>query len=150
MDNSQLYTMLEEQESLLQFSEFTNEAALKIGLLLVERARKNGKSIVIDIERYNQKLFHYAFDGTSPNNDYWIEGKKRLVNRFYHSSLYSALKIREGSMPSYSELGIYISGGAFPIILKNSGIIGTIAVSGLPEEDDHGYIVDALKEYLGK
>jgi uncharacterized protein (UPF0303 family) len=150
MDNKQLYAMIEEQENLLQFSEFTGETALKIGLMLVEKAKRNGKAIVIDIERHNQKLFHYAFDGTSPDNDFWIAGKNSLVNRFNHSSLYMAKKIREKNSPAGHELGVYIAGGAFPIIIKDVGVIGTITVSGLSEEEDHGYVAEVLKEYLGK
>jgi uncharacterized protein (UPF0303 family) len=86
---------------------------------------------------------------TSPDNDYWIAGKNRLVNRFNRSSFYMAKRIREGKSKVDSEIGIYVAGGAFPIIIKNVGVIGTITLSGLPEEDDHGYIVEAVREYLG-
>jgi uncharacterized protein (UPF0303 family) len=147
--DKQLYTVIEEQEKLLQFSEFTSETALKIGLMLVDRARKNNTAIVIDIERHNQKLFRFAFDGTSPNNDYWIDGKIKLVNRFNHSSLYMAYSISDGSTHPCSEIS-YIAGGAFPVIIKDVGVIGTITVSGLTQEEDHEYVVEVLKEYLGK
>ena len=43
-----------------------------------------------------------------------------------------------------------LAGGGFPVTVKNAGVVGVIAVSGLPERDDHGVIVDALCEYLGK
>ena len=39
-------------------------------------------------------------------------------------------------------------GGGFPLTVKNTGVIGTICVSGLPHLEDHNFIVDALKEYL--
>ena len=41
-------------------------------------------------------------------------------------------------------------GGGFPIRLKSTGLIGTICVSGLPQEQDHQMIVDVLCKYLGK
>lgn len=42
-------------------------------------------------------------------------------------------------------------GGGFPVRVKNvEGIVGVIVVSGLKQEDDHGVIVDGIKEYLGK
>ena len=41
------------------------------------------------------------------------------------------------------------SGGAFPIIIKNVGIIGTITVSGMPDSMDHAYVTDAIRECLG-
>jgi uncharacterized protein (UPF0303 family) len=48
----------------LQFSEFTNETALTLGLTLVEKARHKEKGVTIDITRNRQQLFHYAFPGT--------------------------------------------------------------------------------------
>jgi uncharacterized protein (UPF0303 family) len=41
-------------------------------------------------------------------------------------------------------------GGRFPVILKGTGPIGTITISGLPQEDDHAMVVDAIRQYLGK
>ena len=38
---------------------------------------------------------------------------------------------------------------AFPFRVKGAGVIGVIAVSGLPERQDHGVIVDALCDHLG-
>jgi uncharacterized protein (UPF0303 family) len=43
-----------------------------------------------------------------------------------------------------------LAGGGFPVSVKNAGVIGVIAVSGLPERDDHGVIVAALCDHLGK
>jgi len=39
-------------------------------------------------------------------------------------------------------------GGGFPLTVKNTGVIGTICVSGLPHTQDHQVIVDTLREYL--
>ena len=35
-------------------------------------------------------------------------------------------------------------GGGFPIALKGTGVIGAVACSGLPHEQDHQLLVDAL------
>ncbi len=67
---------LEIQEKELQFNSFSNSDALNIGLKLIEKARQEKKCITIDITRSGQQLFHYAFEGTSSDNDQWIIRKK--------------------------------------------------------------------------
>ena len=42
-----------------------------------------------------------------------------------------------------------LAGGGFPVTVKGAGVIGVIAVSGLPEREDHGIIVEVLATYLG-
>lgn len=41
-------------------------------------------------------------------------------------------------------------GGSFPIILEDSGAVGTIAVSGLPQEDDHKLVIRSIRHFLEK
>ena len=53
--------------------------------------------IVVSITRGGQRLFHAALDGTSPDNDDWVERKSRVVHRFGHSSLYMGTKARAAS-----------------------------------------------------
>jgi uncharacterized protein (UPF0303 family) len=151
----ELLKELERQESELQFIEFTNETALTIGLYLIEQAKKGNKKITIDINRNGHQLFHYSFEGTGPDNDQWVIRKNRVVNRFNHSSFYmgtlykkSGKTVEEQSCVSSFEYSAH--GGAFPITIKNVGVIGTITVSGLPQEEDHEMVVDAIKAYLGR
>ncbi|TJW48227.1 MAG: hypothetical protein E5W83_03810, partial [Mesorhizobium sp.] len=42
-----------------------------------------------------------------------------------------------------------LAGGGFPVTVKGAGVIGVVAVSGLPEREDHGVVVDALCAHLG-
>jgi uncharacterized protein (UPF0303 family) len=88
MTNEELLITLENQEKELQFVEFSSDTALEIGLNLVEKARKNNKKISIDITKGNHVLFHYSFEGTTPDNDQWIIRKNRTVNRFHKSSFH--------------------------------------------------------------
>ncbi|MBI9043456.1 MAG: heme-binding protein [Anaerolineaceae bacterium] len=58
----------------------------EIGCWLVDHAKQQSLPITIDIRRGTQQLFHTSRPGTSPDNDAWVEGKVRLINRFRHSS----------------------------------------------------------------
>ena len=144
---------MEKQEAELQFSEFTSETALKIGLNLVDKAKMGIKKITIDITRNGHQLFHYSFDGTSPDNDQWVIRKNRVVNRFNKSSFLVGASLLNMGKTLEEKWNISSSdyaphGGAFPIIIKNVGVIGTITVSGLTQEEDHNMVVSVIRESL--
>ena len=87
------------------------------------------------------------------DNDEWIKRKVRVVRRFGYSSFYMGqlLKSQNKSMEekffiSASEYGPH--GGCFPVIIKGSGMIGTITVSGLAQEEDHALVVQVIRAYL--
>jgi uncharacterized protein (UPF0303 family) len=39
-------------------------------------------------------------------------------------------------------------GGAFPVRVRGVGLVGTVAVSGLPQEEDHRLVVTILERFL--
>ena len=140
-----------EQE--LQFREFDYDDALRLGLKLVERAKQLASPVTIDICRNDQQLFHCALPGTSADNDLWIRRKNNVVNHYGHSSLYVGAQFRsKGStfeQSSRLDPAQYAAhGGAFPIIVRNVGVVGTVTVSGLPQEEDHRLVVGVLRDYL--
>lgn len=150
---TQLLEILRQQEEQLQFKHFTNETALELGLKLVEAARTKTRGVTVDICRNGQQLFHYALPGTAPDNDEWIKRKNRVVNRFNHSSYYMGIyyksqntTIAEKSFLDPTEYADH--GGAFPLIIQNLGVVGTITVSGLPQEEDHKLVITVLQEFL--
>ncbi len=100
-------------------------------------------------------LFHCSRKGTNPDNDQWVIRKKNTVNRFGHSSWYIGQKLRELKQTleqkyMVSDREYAAHGGSFPLTLQGVGIIGTITVSGLTQEEDHALVVDVLAAYLGK
>lgn len=64
------------QEEKCQFTKFTSEDALRLGLMLIENAKPYKKSVVIDITLNGHQLFRYAMNGTSIDNDNWVRRKK--------------------------------------------------------------------------
>lgn len=142
-----------QQEQELQFERFNEETAWQIGSQLVEQATREKLPVTIDITRGNHQLFHASLRGTSADNDEWVKRKVRLVYRFGHSSFYmgqllksKGKRIEEAYLLSETDYAPH--GGCFPIIVKDTGMIGTITVSGLPQEEDHRLVVQAIRDFL--
>ena len=149
-----LENLLQEEKE-LQFKSFNEETAWEIGNRLVERAIREELPITIDITRGAHQLFHASRPGTSADNDEWVKRKVRLVYRLGHSSFYAGqfLKnmgktIEEVLLIPESEYAPH--GGCFPVIVKGTGMVGTITVSGLAQEEDHRLVVETIREYLAQ
>jgi len=147
--------LMEAQLSALQFESFSNEDAWSLGIDIVEQARREGTSIAVSIRRNRQLLFYHAMQNTSIDNEFWIAGKENIVNHFHDASyavkLKSEIKNENINECFFLDKQDYrASGGCFPIILKETGVIGTITVSGMHERDDHRYVVEAIERHLAK
>ena len=143
---------VQREEDELQFRSFSNALALRVGLRLVDVATAAGQAVTIDIMRGEQQLFHHALEGTSSDNDDWIRRKNRVVRRFGHSSFYMGLyyKSRDTTIEAKSLLDpreYAPHGGAFPLTIRGVGVVGTVSVSGLPQEEDHRLVVGVLREF---
>ncbi|WHT17684.1 heme-degrading domain-containing protein [Crossiella sp. CA-258035] len=143
---------LTEQELDLQFDRFDNDTAWELGTHLVGAARAAALPVVVAIHRNGQRLFHAALPGTSADNDAWVERKARVVARFGHSSFLIGEQCRaKGS--TFEETmrldpDVYAAhGGSFPVTVRGVGVVGSITVSGLPQVEDHRFVVAQLTEY---
>lgn len=149
-----LKNLLDEEHE-LQFSSFNEATAWRLGSHMVERALRKKLPVAIDIRRGEHQLFHASLPGTSADNDEWVKRKVRLVNRFGHSSYYmgqmlkhKGKSIEESYLIPESEFAAH--GGCFPIIVKDTGMVGTITVSGLPQEEDHKFVVESIRAFLAE
>jgi uncharacterized protein (UPF0303 family) len=150
--SDELVALLREERE-LQLTSFTNADAWRLGVALIEAARARGAAVTVDIRRGDQQLFHAALDGTSADNDAWIERKVRVVRRFGHSSFYvgtslrlDGTTIRDKFLLDEAEYAPH--GGAFPVIVRGVGPVGVVTVSGLPQEEDHRLVVEVLRRLV--
>jgi len=151
-DEELLATLLAEEEE-LQFDVFSNDTALELGLRLVAAARDRGLGVTIDVRRGEQQLFHAALAGTSADNDAWVERKNRVVRRFGRSSFAVGVGLRVDGATMEEQFLLdgrefAAHGGAFPVIVRGVGPVGTVTVSGLPQEKDHRLVVEVLRTLL--
>ncbi|MFJ3820368.1 heme-degrading domain-containing protein [Streptomyces nodosus] len=145
---------LEAQEERLTLPHFTHDDAWTLGTLLVELARARRAPVAIDIRRGGQQLFHAALPGSTPDNDAWIDRKRRVVERYGCSSLLvgSRFRAKGTTFEESSRLDpdrYAAHGGAFPIAVEGAGVIGAVVVSGLPQVEDHALVVEALERFKG-
>lgn len=148
-----LLSELLDQERRLQLTGFDHDSAWELGTQLVGAARSAGLPLVISVRRGRQRLFHAALAGTSADNDGWIERKSRVVDRFGHSSLYvgELFRSRGTTFEQSSDLDprdYAAHGGVFPLIVAGVGPVGTVGVSGLPQVQDHEFVVQQLERFL--
>lgn len=138
------------QEQRLQFSSFDADTAWTIGLRLRQLARERNLSIVIDIQVNNH---HVAMPGVTPNNADWVRRKRNLVEHYHCSSYLMKLRLQHQKVNLEDKTGLsprdlVAAGGSFPILLKGTGCVGTITVSGLAQRNDHALVVEVIAEHL--
>ncbi|BCW80453.1 heme-degrading domain-containing protein [Arthrobacter sp. NicSoilC5] len=138
----------------LQFPGFSLDDALNLGLLLVELGKERSLPIAIDIAKGEQVLFHVALPGATPDNGHWIRAKQRTALRYEAPSLLVGLRGRLGGgriedNAWFDQSRYAAHGGAFPIHVTGVGVVASVAVSGLPQLQDHELVVEALRDILG-
>jgi uncharacterized protein (UPF0303 family) len=151
-DAEQLASLLAEEERLV-FAEFDHDTAWDLGSRLRAAALQGKLPVAIAIRRNGQCLFHAALPGSSADNDAWLLRKAAVVERYGHSSYFVGCKFRAGGgdfdVDSRLDVAVFAAhGGAFPVICGTSGRIGTVAVSGLPQLEDHQFVVTHLEQFL--
>ena len=142
------------QEARLVLPSCTDDDALAIGRWILATAEARGHAIVVEAWLGPRLVFCAARPGTNEINDQYIGGKRRVVERFGHASFYERLRhVADGTtfeqatgltFPEYAP-----HGGGFPLrVAGEDKPVGVVLVSGLPQQDDHSLIVEALGAHL--
>jgi uncharacterized protein (UPF0303 family) len=109
--------------------------------------------VAIDVTRNGQQLFHAALPGATADDHDWIQRKVRVVLRCGHSSLAVGQLWRERGTTFEDVTGVdrrlyAAAGGCVPVVVRSVGPVGTVAVSGLPQLDDHRLVVSTIRAFL--
>jgi uncharacterized protein (UPF0303 family) len=151
--NNDILAKLLLQEEALALPYFNHDIAWQLGNSLKLAAEKLSVAVTIEVYAFEQVLFSYAMPGTTKENQNWVRRKRQSVMRFGHSSLYlaqyNATKQREFESQLHIDANEYCAhGGAFPIRIKGSGLIGVLTISGIAQEDDHNLVVEVISKEL--
>ncbi|WP_371652923.1 MULTISPECIES: heme-degrading domain-containing protein [unclassified Streptomyces] len=146
---------LEAQEAELELARFTYEDAWALGTLLRELAVARRAPVTIDIHRGAQQLFRCALPGSTPDNDAWVDRKRRVTERYAAASYLVGARFRAKNTTfeasSRLDPDTYAAhGGSFPLRVTGTGVIGTVTVSGLPQVEDHALVVEGLRAFKGR
>ncbi len=145
---------LAHQEERLQFHTFDQGTAWALGTLIKELCEARRVALTIEIRLAKETVFFYAMPGTGPGNADWARRKRNTVELLQTSSYAAGLKLEAEGTSLQDKQGLplrdYAShGGSFPIRVRGVGCVGVATVSGIPQREDHGMVVQALAELCG-
>lgn len=148
----------------IKLPHFDSSVAWQIGNLAMQKSTKYANAILIDVSLANgQVLFHSpSKPGTVLDNDHWVNRKKKSVFRFGFSSFYMGRKLAEKQKKQTETLAVedaffvdnleYAThGGSLPIRIAGfDGVLATLTISGLAQEEDHLLAIEILEEIKEK
>ena len=139
--------VLEKQEEMLRYDTFGRKEAEELGKILIETDSDYDRGIVVDIvsEENGEVLFRQIMPDKSEKNLVYTDMKRKAMLKCGHSSVWSYVASR---IPETGYTDV-MSGGAFPIRLKDGTHTASVLVSGLHEGKDHEIIIRAVSRQLG-
>ncbi len=153
MNNQELLKSCIKEETELVFDCFSREDAFELGCLLYENSKRYPDPCCFEITVNGLVVFRYFPQGSIPDSELWLKRKRNSVNLMHMSSLHfmawltglcETLEDRKLDSKEYAA-----GGGGFPIILRGTGVIGSICVSGMPDHMlDHQLIIESVAGFL--
>ena len=143
-----------EQEKTLVWYNFGAETAWQIGWRLRAEAIERKAAMTFEIQVAGRTLFLAATEGAPAGQMDWLRRKRNVVMRFGKSSYAVGLELEKTGLTIEQRHGLTLTdyamhGGGFPVILRGTGVVGSVVSSGLQQRVDHGIVVDALAGVIG-
>ena len=146
---------LKSKEEILNLSIFEIADGIELGKVALELGISRNLPIAIEVRIGDWTVFHASLPGSSPENDWWMSRKARVVMKTGNSSLYERVLAEETGVDWIAQHGVSeeeyaIHGGGLPINVKGKGLVGVLLISGLPQVQDHLLGVEILTEFLAR
>ena len=143
------------QEMVLILPSITNSDAIEIGQIATSLGADRSLPLAVEVRIGAWVVYHASLPGSTPENDWWIGRKARVVNLKKHSTMYERVLAEEKGIDWHKENNLLdethaIHGGGLPLVTKSDGFVGVLIISGLPQIEDHLLGVEVLTEFLAR
>ena len=138
-----------QEELLLTLPALDVADALEIGEIAKSFGVMRGLPIAVEVRIGDWIIYHASLPGSTPENDWWMSRKARVVMLKHHSTMYERVNAEECGVDWHKENNLLdethaIHGGGLPLITKDEGFVGVLLISGLPQVEDHLLGVEVL------
>ena len=144
-----------QEELLLTLPALDVADAVEIGEIAKSFGTQRSLPIAVEVRVSDWAVYHASLPGSTPENDWWIGRKARVVKLKKHSTMHERVLAEEQGIDWHKENNLLdethaIHGGGLPLITKDEGLVGALLISGLPQVDDHLLGVEVLTEFLAR
>lgn len=126
---------------------FDHAEAVAIGEEIVRLGRERSLSFAVSVKLGDHEVFRLALPGTSTVNDEWIRRKRNVAESTQLPSFLVGQRLaaagRGANPDEFPEADFATHGGSVPILIDGRPV-GSVTVSGLPQQDDHALIIEVL------
>ena len=144
---------LDEQERRLVLPRADLASLYGLGRRMADTALERRLPVLIQVRHGSRLVFVASLPGSTASNDSWAARKSRLAAWFEQSSLRVGAAYRGDGPDVHARHALPVErfaahGGAFPLRVEGAGVVGTVVVSGLPQLEDHAFVVEMLEAHL--
>ena len=144
-----------QEELLLTLPALDVADAIEVGEIAKSFGTQRSLPIAVEVRVGDWAVYHASLPGSTPENDWWIGRKARVVKLKQHSTMFERVLAEEQGIDWHKENNLLdethaIHGGGLPLITKKDGFVGVLLISGLPQVEDHLLGIEVLAEFLAR